>query len=192
MFARLYVCYIALMTSATLAAPLPAHKTNITAFPEVTLNTTFGFLKGLLFEKHAEFLGVPYATNQRFEPPQDIFSYRGGYTAKRAPPACPQYPGVIPQQAPTAEDCLYLNIFIPRTVLQGELTGVPVMLFFPGGAFYQGSASQGIDFVGWDGIAPYNQTYGYNASSLIFSNNGSMIVITANYRLGKPPSSRTT
>jgi carboxylesterase type B len=38
------------------------------------------------------------------------------------------------------EDCLQLNVFVPRDVVTIG-TGLPVMVFVPGGGFFGGSAS---------------------------------------------------
>jgi hypothetical protein len=39
-----------------------------------------------------------------------------------------------------SEDCLQLNLFVPRDVVSIG-TGLPVMVFVPGGGFFGGSAS---------------------------------------------------
>ena len=97
--------------AATSATPLP--RTNQTATPppawsDVSVQTTFGWLHGRLFERHAEFLGVPYATNERFEPAADwseSFTPFLGRQATKAAPACPQAPGILPADDPTDEHC---------------------------------------------------------------------------------------
>merc|ERR1712166_95229 len=174
------------------ATPLP--RTNQTATPppawsDVSVQTTFGWLHGRLFERRAEFLGVPYATNERFEPAADwseSFTPFLGRQATKAAPACPQAPGILPADDPTDEHCLFLNIFVPRSVVEAAKEGAPadtpIMLFFPGGAFIAGSASEGFDRDGWSGLGPYGVNLGYNAS-LMVADSG-VIVVTANYRLG--------
>jgi para-nitrobenzyl esterase len=64
-------------------------------------------------------------------------------------------------QAPTSEDCLYLNIWTPG--LEGER---PVLVWLHGGAFLEGAASQA-----W-----------YDGS--VLARRGDIVVVTPNYRLG--------
>ncbi|XP_044515366.1 carboxylesterase 4A, partial [Gracilinanus agilis] len=101
------------------------------------------------------YLGVPFAKpplgNLRFAPPEPPESWDNLRNAATFPPAClqpswgqitnlyfsNQKPGVLLQ---FREDCLYLNIYTPASAQKGGLR-LPVMVWFPGGAFLVGSAS---------------------------------------------------
>ncbi|XP_043843982.1 carboxylesterase 4A-like [Dromiciops gliroides] len=100
------------------------------------------------------YLGVPFAKppvgNLRFAPPQPPEPWDDLRDAGTYPPACLQQSwGQITNlhftnQRPHAwlqfrEDCLYLNIYTPAHAQRGGR--LPVMVWFPGGAFLVGSAS---------------------------------------------------
>ncbi|XP_072492073.1 carboxylesterase 4A [Notamacropus eugenii] len=100
------------------------------------------------------YLGVPFAKppvgNLRFAPPEPPEPWDGIRDAATYPPACLQpswghitHMYFTNQKLSTRmhfqEDCLYLNIYTPaHSQREGQL---PVMVWFPGGAFVVGSAS---------------------------------------------------
>lgn len=77
-------------------------------------------------------------------------------------PACPQQASVGGPDTPTDEDCLYLNVTTPARLDPG--TPLPVMVWWHGGGFTSGSGAE------------------YDATRL--SEQGDVIVVTVNYRLG--------
>lgn len=65
-----------------------------------------------------------------------------------------------------SEDCLYLNVFVPKTVIKEKKDKVPVMVFIHGGAFLTGSSDPSV--LGPD----------------YFMDTEEVILVTLNYRLG--------
>lgn len=81
----------------------------------------------------------------RFAPPEPV-EYGTAVNATAYGPSClqstPSYASVYGDLAGPygqSEDCLQLNVFIPRDVVYIS-TGLPVMVFVPGGGFFGGSA----------------------------------------------------
>jgi len=87
-----------------------------------------------------QFLGVPFARAERFEPPVDLTdAYPGGtVTATMWGPACMQV-ATDPTQTYGSEDCLKANVWSPREAWK---TGakLPVMVFIYGGSNQFGEA----------------------------------------------------
>src|SRR5690242_16588269 len=81
-------------------------------------------------------------------------------------PSCPQIcvlpPGVCPETV-QSEDCLNLDIYVP---LNQSSSPLPVLVFIPGGAFIQGTASSSL----------------YDPTVLVNTTN--VIVVVLNYRIG--------
>ena len=95
-----------------------------------------------------QFLGVPFARAERFQPPVDFQeAYPGGsVTATMWGAACMQVAG-DPTQTYGSEDCLKANVWSPRTAWQTQKK-LPVMVFIYGGSNQFGEAE------------PYNMTLG--------------------------------
>lgn len=147
-----------------------------------TVTTTLGTIRG--HPVHAddllvvwEFLGVPYARppvgNLRFRPPVPAGGWSGIYHAKSNMPGCMQYTGHIVggnasflSTVEPSEDCLYMNVWVPRQTRKGNATRIPIVVFVHGGGFLLGSISGKFN-TGW-GLAAY----------------GRVIVFSMNYRLG--------
>ncbi|XP_036897585.1 carboxylesterase 5A [Sturnira hondurensis] len=122
------------------------------------------------------FLGVPFAAPPlgplRFANPQPMLPWNGFRDATSYPKLCLQnsdwlssYEHMLKVRSPNlgvSEDCLYLNIYAPARADTGAK--LPVMVWFPGGAFQTGSASM------FDGsaLAAYED----------------VLVVTTQYRLG--------
>jgi para-nitrobenzyl esterase len=139
------------------------------------ITTTSGRLEGATetvdgATVHA-YLGVPYATAGRFAAPGPVPSWTGTRDAIDFAPAAPQpmggpfdglapgsYAGPIDEHA-----CLTLNIFTPDPSPGAEL---PVLVWFPGGAFTIGAASQ----PAYEGAR--------------FAAEQNVVIVTCNYRLG--------
>ncbi|XP_055902454.1 neuroligin-2 [Eupeodes corollae] len=115
------------------------------------------------------FLGIPYAIpptfEGRFKPPR---THRGWQLLQAVDfgPACPQpvrYTGATKGINDMDEDCLYLNIFSPRTGA-GVAQKYPVMVHIHGGEFIRGAS---------------NLFQGHTLASFY-----DVVVVTLNYRLG--------
>ena len=121
-----------------------------------------------------EFRGIPFAAPPvgalRWRPPAPAPKWRGLRDASRFAPRCmqrPLFPDMVFRSDRMSEDCLYLNVWAPaqsrwRARVHG---GRPVLLYFYGGGFLAGDASE-----------PR-----YDGASL--ASHG-IVVVTANYRLG--------
>lgn len=106
--------------------------------------TAEGRLHGVAAADHVVFQGIPYALppvgELRWQAPRPPASWDGVREATRPGPMCPQsytYPPGSPPTFTGAEDCLSLNIHVPRAV-DGPL---PVMVFVHGGAFTSGGGA---------------------------------------------------
>ncbi len=122
-----------------------------------------------------QYLGVPFAASPtaglRWRAPQPVTPWQGILETIRFAPACPQPlppPGSFYQKEffPTSErqseDCLYLNVWTPARAPEAKL---PVMVWFYGGGFVQGSGS----LSSFDGEALARR---------------GVVVVKINYRLG--------
>ncbi|GBL21722.1 para-nitrobenzyl esterase [Acidimicrobiaceae bacterium] len=123
----------------------------------------------------SEFLGIQFATAERFEAPKDILVYSTPVTATTFGAQSPQVPGFMEEilntkNIPIDENCLYLNIWTKnlnsdsKNDLKIDLK--PVLFWIHGGAYTNGTAA----------------TSWYNGSSLV--NRGDVVVVSINYRLG--------
>lgn len=121
------------------------------------------------------YLGVPFAAapvaGLRWRPPQPVAPWQGVLETVHAGPACAQPlppPGSFYQKEffltseRQSEDCLYLNLWTPARTPDEKL---PVMVWFYGGGFVQGSGS----------------LPSFNGEALAHRG---VVVVTINYRLG--------
>jgi para-nitrobenzyl esterase len=124
-----------------------------------------GQLRGARRGSVATFKRVPYAANpftvaNRFKAPQPMGAWSGVRDAAEYGPMPPQ-PSRVPGGGLDGEaDDLTLNVWAPTNA-----HNAPVMVWFPGGAFYRVNAAEG-----W-----------YDGSG--FANQG-IVVVTVNYRVG--------
>lgn len=129
-----------------------------------TVKVATGRIQGSTTNGITAYKGIPYAAppvgNLRWEPPQPAASWSGVRDATQYGHDCMQLPfpsDAAPLGTPPAEDCLYLNVWVPA-----HHTGkLPVMVWIYGGgwvnggsspAVYDGSqfAKQGIAFVSFN------------------------------------------
>lgn len=115
------------------------------------------------------FKGIPFAAppvdDLRWRAPQPVKNWVGVLdttTFADRPMQNPIYDDMIFRSKKISEDCLYLNLWAPK---QSNSKGLPVLLYFYGGGFAAGDASE-----------PR-----YDGASMAQKD---VIVITANYRLG--------
>ncbi|KAI5631412.1 carboxylesterase family domain-containing protein [Phthorimaea operculella] len=104
------------------------------------------------------FYGIPYATSERFQPPQDPPKWEGVYTAVSRLRHCAQTVAFLTL---TNEDCLHLDVYAPETANPQDR--LPVMVFLHGGGYYYGTKAH------------------YDPEFLVVKN---VVVVIINYRLG--------
>jgi para-nitrobenzyl esterase len=117
------------------------------------------------------FRGIPFAAPPvgvlRWVETQPAAKWRGTRDATKFAPRCMQRPLFSDMQFRSpgiSEDCLYLNVWLPRRQARSPNRGFPVLLYFYGGGFDAGDSSE----------------KRYDGASL--SRRG-IVVVTANYRL---------
>jgi len=147
-----------------------------TAQPVATIDS--GKLAGVAVnEAIVAFKGIPYAAAPvgplRWRAPQSAPLWTGTRPATDFGAICPQTPfpgGPVPANAPQAEDCLFLNVWMPATALRPDgsrrSAGLPVLVSIHGGGLVNGSGSDPV----FDGGALARR---------------GIIVVTFNYRLGR-------
>ncbi|GFS18253.1 neuroligin-4, X-linked, partial [Elysia marginata] len=152
----------------------------------VQRRTRNGPVRGIVQHVHSagrveRFMGIPYAKppigNLRFEAPEPASPWRGVKDALELSPACPQpidgvtyIQGHVPDFNRTSEDCLYLNVYAPRTSQQqrrargdNQRKRKAVLVFVHGGSYLHGMGAM------------------LEGSHLAAKD---IIVVTFNYRLG--------
>ena len=138
--------------------------------PEV--ETTYGPVRGktikLATNKSVDlYLGIPFATAARFEAPTAPEPWKTTLNATKYGMLCPQavvgLTNFTAFDTDMAEDCLYINIFVPsHKSTDSEL--FPVMHWIHGGAYVLGSGDQ--------------------PDPSVHASEGRVIVVGSNYRLG--------
>ncbi|EDQ91458.1 uncharacterized protein MONBRDRAFT_31457 [Monosiga brevicollis MX1] len=134
---------------------------------DVTVHTSAGPVVGTEHALHAvtAFLGVPFAQppigDLRWRAPQPVTPWTAPRSAKAFAPDCAQRPnGFAPS---SSEDCLYLQVWTPAVQPAEPL---PVMIWYYGGAFVNGSTSYAM----------------YDGARLAAEKN--VVVVSVNYRVG--------
>lgn len=125
------------------------------------LETRFGKVAGVKAQGVHVFKGIPYGAdtrNTRFQPPQPPVAWKKTRDALSYGPSCPQ----PSERDQTSEDCLVLNVWTPAL---GDGRKRPIMVYFHGGEFSNGSGSSPT----------------YDGTRLC--NRGNVVVVTVNHRL---------
>lgn len=156
---------------------LPAAQ--VIASPNLRVQLDQGIFEGVDKGDYVVFKGIPYAKppvgNLRWRAPQAPTKHKGVFLANTYGSECVQVafnflgesePGK--EKVIGTEDCLYLNIWIPKGV---ETKNLPVMFWIHGGAYILGSANQKMGFIDL-----------YEGSKLV--QEGKVIMVSHNYRLG--------
>jgi para-nitrobenzyl esterase len=110
--------------------------------PLVHLQT--GSIQGAVVDDILVYRGIPFAASPvgelRWRAPLPVPAWSGVLRAIEFKPACMQVGTPIPgmERGPISEDCLYLNLWAPRSPSTKKL---PVMVFLHGGGGVSGSAS---------------------------------------------------
>ncbi|GGG14982.1 carboxylic ester hydrolase [Rhodococcoides trifolii] len=132
---------------------------------DLLVDTTTGTLQGVDVGATHQFLGVRYALaptgDRRWTLPEPFPDTDDVLDATRAGSPCPQTGETAQSVSSTDEDCLFLNVTVPARASDEPR---PVMVWWHGGGFTSGAGSQ------------------YDAQRL--ADQGDVIVVTANYRLG--------
>ena len=105
--------------------------------------------------------GAGTGGTHRNRPPQPVAPWSGVQDALAFGDQCPQMRGMLADKGPMSEDCLRVNVWTPGA----DAAGRPVMLWFHGGGFEAGSASQKV----------------YDGTRLALR--GDVVVVTINHRL---------
>jgi len=129
-----------------------------------------GQVQGVVQDDVISFKGIPFAAPPvgalRWRPPQAPRSWAGVRKADSYGPDCMQVPfpsDAAPLGVKPAEDCLYVNVWLPAKPPQGKL---PVFVWIYGGGFVNGGSSPAV----YDGSA--------------FARQG-VAFVSFNYRLGR-------
>ena len=146
---------------------------NHSSEPEVALGTSVttasGPIEGIDSERAQSwnFLGIPYAAapvgDLRWKAPRPVTSWSDTLSTKALPDFCPQFL-YFSNQFAGDEDCLYLNVYRPRT----QERDLPVFVWIHGGGNNNGDTGQ--------------ETPAYDGARL--AERGNMVVVTVQYRLG--------
>ena len=132
----------------------------------LVVQTDKGAVRGFFTADAREFLGIPYAAPPvgvlRWRPPRPAAPWTGIKDTTTFGPVCAQTgnvgTGVI--NTSTAEDCLVVNVYTPKTLPRRPL---PVMVWIHGGGFSGGTAN----------------IY----DSAVLAAKGNVIVVNMNYRV---------
>lgn len=141
-----------------------------TAEPGLTVATTEGIVRGELVSGVRCWRGIPYAApptgGLRLRLPQPVTPWDGVLDATRYGPVAPQRRGrglmAAGPKTRMDEDCLTINVTAPA----GTGAPRPVLVYFHGGAFTSGSASEPA----------------YDGTNLVLR--GDVVYVAMNYRLG--------
>ncbi|MGC2658967.1 MAG: carboxylesterase family protein [Bryobacteraceae bacterium] len=135
-----------------------------------TVSVQTGKVKGVAADGLIAFKGIPYAAppvgDLRWRPPQPAASWIGVRSAAEFSHDCMQLPfpsDAAPLGTPPAEDCLYLNVWVPAPRVSKSM---PVMVWIYGGGFVNGGSSPAV----------------YDGSQ--FARDG-IVLVSFNYRLGR-------
>ncbi|MDR3293102.1 MAG: carboxylesterase family protein [Clostridiales bacterium] len=130
---------------------------------DVKIKTRYGTVVGYESKGIRIFKGIPYVEppigELRFCEPREVEPWEGERQAKKFGAVCPQVMSIVPLGR-QSEDCLYLNIFAPKT--EGKK---PVLVFIHGGAYVLGAGSQTV----------------YHGAAIAEKD---VVFVTFNYRLG--------
>lgn len=145
------------------------------------VNTASGPVSGVRYSAGTgdvdAYLGIPFAKppigDLRFKKPLPVTPWNDIFRAVRMPQACvqtdfPVYAGVKVDMSDAVEDCLRVNVWVPRRDCGGGNCSepLPVLVFLYGGHFLWGSSA----FELFDGFE--------------FASRSGMVYVTFNYRVG--------
>ena len=109
----------------------------------MVIQTDLGAVRGVYRNGVLEFRGIPYAAapsgDRRWAPPQPAAAWTGIRDASNFGSACPQAAQFGLTEESNDEDCLSINVSVPKGVKVGVKT--PVFVWVHGGAFVGGSSN---------------------------------------------------
>ena len=128
LFHLLAACFVAKNPLAGKEAVFASNTTNPTVVTELdlyplTVNTTYGPIRGQFDSQSRVFRGIPYAQppigELRWKPPRAPAAWSTVYDATQILPGCPQFCDVSKFVCPSnstqmSESCLYMNIWTPQ------------------------------------------------------------------------------
>lgn len=138
------------------------------ALPTKVVNTTYGPVRGVLEHGIRSFLGIPYAKpplgELRFKEPEPHPSWTDILECTQQAKMCPQM-HLVKEIMLGHEDCLYLDVHVPRE--KNTSNFLPVMFWIYGGGYAFGDEYE-------FGV--------YNVKHLVEKHD--IIIVSVNYRLG--------
>ena len=164
------VAAAAMLSLSALSAA--AQEVTYDAYNPPVVEVTGGALRGFMNGNIYSFLGIRYATAERFGQPVPVEPWEGIKDAQVYGPACATNPVhsvstdefVWPHTYyATSEDCQYLNVWTPTLEQDAKK---PVMVFLHGGAYSNGAS---------------NETVAYNGANM--SEYGDVVMVSLNHRL---------
>ena len=137
-FLRIIITNLLALTSMAAAQPAQMDATQPAASAEMRnqgrVHIDDGDLQGLVESDTVQFRGVPYAAPPvgvlRFAPPASVDAWSGIRDSTK-------FGAICPQGNEFNEDCLYLNVTIPRSV--DTRRALPVMVWLHGGGLSAGT-----------------------------------------------------
>jgi para-nitrobenzyl esterase len=147
------------------------------------VQTSFGKVRGIDDGPSQAFLGIPYAAppvgERRWADPEPARPWTETLQANRFGSLCPQPEAVGSDVVVGDEDCLYLNIWRPTSVVDDPSAApLPVMVFIHGGGNLLGGAAESLEFL-FEGLDSTTPAYeGPRLADL-----GQALVVTLNFRL---------
>lgn len=129
------------------------------ASPPVVV-TSQGAVSGKLLDGVRRYMGLRFATAERWKAPQSAPAWTGTLDGTKFGASCPQKGNALSADSEN-EDCLFLNVYVPDGVGTAKL---PVMVWVHGGGFAQGAASD------------------YDLS--VLARKANAVIVSTNYRLG--------
>lgn len=140
-------CFVALLLVDETLAQVYIHKTLANGSPIVGRETESSSRKSV-----EEFLGIPFAQppvgNLRFRKPVRVKPWSRELKCLEPPNSCPQTPDTYWNDFPGAtmwnadkksEDCLYLNVWVPK--VENRRKPLSVMVWVYGGGFWSGTST---------------------------------------------------
>ena len=110
----------------------------------MVVKTRSGLVKGIDQEGTMAFLGIPYATVERFMPPQPVKKWKGVRVCDHWGPMTMQQQNRPMTEEQMSENCCVLNVWtteLPKSSLQSKTAKLkPVMFWLHGGGFDSGTS----------------------------------------------------
>ena len=110
----------------------------------MVVKTRSGLVKGIDQEGTMAFLGIPYATVERFMPPQPVKKWKGVRVCDHWGPMTMQQQNRPMTEEQMSENCCVLNVWtteLPKSSLQSKAAKLkPVMFWLHGGGFDSGTS----------------------------------------------------